>query len=98
MELADPVDGVAGRTAGLELGASWMLTPEVTLSAELSAQQEWGLFDDSLGRSVRMAVLGASYALSERFTYRATLSWSRHADPGESYDKAGIALSLTGAI
>ena len=98
VELTDPVDGVAGRTAGLELGASWMLTPEVTLSAELSAQQEWGLFDDSLGRSVRMAVLGASYALSERFTYRATLSWSRHADPGESYDKAGIALSLTGAI
>lgn len=98
VELADPVDGVAGRTAAIELGATWMLTPEVALSAQLSAQQEWGLFDDSLSRSARMAMLGASYALSERFTYRATLSWSRHADPGESYDKAGIALSLTGAI
>jgi hypothetical protein len=98
VELADPVDGVAGRTAAIELGATWTLTPEVALSAQLSAQQEWGLFDDSLGRSARMAMLGASYALSERFTYRATLSWSRHADPGENYDKAGIALSLTGSL
>lgn len=98
VELADPVDGVAGRKAAIELGTTWMLTPDVALSAQLSAQQEWGLFDNSLGRSVRMAMLGASYALSERFTYRATLSWSRHADPGESYDKAGIALSLTGSL
>ncbi|MCR6673964.1 hypothetical protein [Devosia ginsengisoli] len=96
VELADPVDGVAGRTAAIDLGATWMLTPEVTLSASLAGQQEWGLFDTSLVRSVRMAALGASYAISERFTYQAMLTWSRHADPDEHYDKTGIALSLRG--
>ncbi|KQX40022.1 hypothetical protein ASD04_05085 [Devosia sp. Root436] len=96
VELADPLDGAAGRTAALDLGATWLLTPDIALSASLAAQQEWGLFDDSISRSVRTAMVGASYAVSERFTYRATLSWSRHADPGESYDKAGIGLSLRG--
>lgn len=98
VELADPVDGVAGRTAGMELGSTWTLTPAVALSAQLSARQEWGLFDDSLVRSVRMAMLGASFALSERITYRAVLSWSRHADPAETYDRAGFALSLVGSL
>lgn len=98
VELAGPVDGVAGRTAALDLGATWLVTPEVALSAELSTRREWGLFDTSLERSVRMAMLSARYVLSERFKYRATLSWSRHADPGESYDKAGIALSLIGSL
>ncbi|KRA40289.1 hypothetical protein ASD80_12855 [Devosia sp. Root635] len=96
VELADPLDGAAGRTAALDLGATWLLTPDITLSANLAAQQEWGLFDESIGRSVRMATLGARYAVSERFTYGARLSWSRHDDPGASYDKAGLALSLRG--
>lgn len=96
VELADPLDGAAGRAAAMDLGATWLLTPDIALSASLAAQQEWGLFDDSISRSVRTAMVGASYAVSERFTYRATLSWSRHADPGESYDKAGIGLSLRG--
>ena len=96
MELADPVDGVAGRTAAIDLGATWMLTPDVTLSASLAGQQEWGLFDASLMRSVRMATLGARYAVSERFTYLLMLTWSRHAEPEERYDKTGLALSLRG--
>ncbi|QDZ10983.1 hypothetical protein [Devosia ginsengisoli] len=96
VELADPADGVAGRTAAIDLGATWMLMPEVTLSASLAGQQEWGLFDTDLVRSVRMAALGARYAVSERFTYRAMLTWSRHAEPDEQYDKAGLALSLRG--
>ena len=98
VELADPLDGVAGRTAALELGATWAMLPELTLSATLAAEWEWGLYDESLGRSTRTASLGAGYALSERFGYRALLSWSRHDGPGEGYDKAGIALSLTGNL
>jgi predicted porin len=98
VELADPVDGVAGRTAAIELGATWTLTPEVTLSATLAGQQEQGLFEESLQQSVRMAKLGASYALSQRVALGTTLRWARHDDPGESYDKAGLALSMNASF
>ena len=98
VELADPVDGVAGRTAALDLGAAWALAPELALSAKLAAQREWGLFDDRLARSVHMAALAARYALPHGFAYRAALTWSRHDDPGESYDKAGLVLSVQGDL
>lgn len=98
VELADPVDGVAGRTAAVEFGATWQVTPKVVLSAELSARQEWGLFEEGMRRSARMAMLGLNYAVSDRFAYRAALSWSRHDEQDDGYDKAGIALSLTGQI
>jgi hypothetical protein len=98
VELADPVDGVAGRTAAIELGATWTLTPQVTVSATLAGQQEQGLFEESLQRSVRMAKLGASYALSQRVALGTTLSWARHDDPRESYDKAGLALSMNASF
>jgi len=98
VELADPLDAVAGRTVAVDLGATWALTPAVTLSAALSAEQEWGLFDQSVSRLVRTASLGARYAVSKQISYGATLSWSRHDDPTESYDKTGVAMSLTGAF
>lgn len=96
VELADPVDGVAGRTADLTLETAWALAPEITLSASASARQEWGLFAENLGRSEHAATLGVSYAAFERISYRALLSWARHDNPAESYDKAGFALSMSG--
>lgn len=98
IELADPVDSIAGQTASIDAGAAWSLRPDLTLSAKLAAWQEVGLFDAGLVRSRRTAMLGANWAASEHFTYGVTLSWSRVDGPAESYDRAGLALSLSGTL
>lgn len=97
VELADPLDGVAGRTASAELGASWQIRPALVLSGQLAAWREWALFDD-LMRARRLASLSARYALSERLSYGTTLSFAQHDEPGGGYDKTTLALSLTGAL
>jgi hypothetical protein len=98
VELADPLDGVAGRTTSIEARAAWLVRPNLTLSARIADFREVAIFDASLAQWRRAASLGASWAVSERLAYGVTLSWSRHVSPVESYDKAGIALSLSGAI
>ncbi|MDB5585453.1 MAG: hypothetical protein JWP26_423 [Devosia sp.] len=98
VELADPLDGVAGRTAAIDLGATVALAPQVELSAQLGGWQEAGLYDTSLIRSRRTAAVGLHYAVSPRLGYGATVSFAHHDDPGESYDKTGVALSVTGSL
>lgn len=98
VELADPVDNVAGRTASAELGARWDVTPAWALSVELAGRRESGIYDDSLVRSRQVAALTARFTASEKHAYAATLSLSHHENPGESYDKAGIALTLSGRL
>ena len=98
VELADPLDSVAGRTLAVDLGASWALTPELELSAGLGGWQERGIYDESLVRSRRSATLGLRYAVNERLDYGITLSVARHDNPDESYDKAGVAFSLGGSL
>jgi hypothetical protein len=98
VELVDPVDGVAGHTSAIDLAATVALTPQVALSAQLGGWREAGLYDTSLIRSRRTAALGLRYAASAQLSYGATLSFSHHDNPGESYNKTGIALSITGSL
>lgn len=94
VELAEPLDSVAGRIAQVELGGSWALSEALVLAASLGASVERGLFDDTVGQSVQTARLAATYAASERLSYRLALSWSRHQGVVEGYDKAGVGLAL----
>jgi hypothetical protein len=98
VELIDPLDGVAGRTATIDLGATLALTPEMALTAQLGAWQERGLYGTDLVRSRRTAALGLHYAPSPQLGYGATLSFGHYENPGESYDKTSLALSLTGTL
>ena len=98
VELASPLDGVAGQTVSIDIGAAWLARPDLTLSAKLAGWHEVGLFEPRLGRSSRTATLAANFAVSERFGYGVSLSWSRHDDPDEGYDKSGIAFSVSGAL
>ena len=98
VELVDPIDGVAGHTAAIDLAATVALTPQVALSAQLGGWREVGLYDTSLIRSRRTAALGLRYAASAQFSYGATLSLGHYDNPGESYDKTGLAFSVTGSL
>ncbi|MDB5527667.1 MAG: hypothetical protein JWR51_770 [Devosia sp.] len=98
VELVDPIDGVAGHTSAIDLAATVALAPQVELSAQLGFWREVGLYDTSLIRSRRTAALGLRYAASAQLSYGATVSFGHYDNPGESYDKTGIAFSVTGNL
>lgn len=98
VELVDPIDGVAGHTSAIDLAATMALTPQVALSAQLGGWREVGLYDTSASRSRRTAALGLRYAASAQLSYGATLSFGHYENPGESYDKTGLAFSVIGSL
>ena len=51
------------------------------------------------GTAIEAITLSNAHGVSARIlSYGATLSFARHDDPGEGYDKATLAVSLTGTL
>ena len=98
IELADPVDSVAGRTVAIEAGAAWSLRPDVTLFGQAGWMAGSGAVRSWPRAIAPYGDVGGHLSASEHSVYGATVSWSRHDDPAESYDKTGIALSLSGTL
>lgn len=98
LELVDPLDGIAGRTDTVDLEAALVVAEGVELFGRLGAWREVGLFDPAAERSRRSAALGLRKALDRRVTASLTATLAHHQSPAESYDKAGLALSLSAAF
>ena len=94
LDLVDPLDGVASQTAAASLNATLRVAEGMELFAQTAATLEQGLYDTSLVGQTRSVSVGFRQAIAEAFGYGVAASLGRYDTPGESYDKAGIAVSL----
>jgi hypothetical protein len=94
IELADPVDGVAGRTEQLALELASLVSEDVTVFAQAGWSRETGLFVPGLWQWQKVAAIGVRRQLAPAALGSVTLSLARHGSPGAVYDKASLSIGI----
>jgi hypothetical protein len=97
-ELAEPIDGVAGRVARMDGRLELAIAPDWAARIEAGASRQSGFYDPLAISIERRAAIGLSHASPSGLSGDVNLERRWIDDPGGSFDKTTVSITLSGQI